>query len=168
MRLLIIRHGDAGDAVEWARTGRPDDERPLTEEGREEMLAVARGLSVIEPEVDLIVTSPLVRAMQTAEAVASAYANAERETLDALRPDAALQEFVDWLRAHREYSLVAAVGHNPHLSDLASWLAAHADAVDMKKGSAVLLEFDDDIGEATADLLWYMKPKELIALTTDG
>lgn len=164
MRLLLIRHGDAGDYREWARSGRPDDERPLTDEGRDEMLAVARGLNVIEPEVDVIATSPLVRAVQTADAVASVYPNAQRETIDALHPDASFQDFVDWLRAHRRHALVMAVGHNPHLSDLASWLAAHADAVDMKKGSAVLLEFDDDIGEATADLLWYMKPKELIEL----
>lgn len=163
MRLLLIRHGKAGDATEWVRSGRSDDERPLTEEGREEMFDVARGLNVIEPEVDVIATSPLVRAMQTAEAIASMYPNAERETTDALHPAASFQDFVDWLRAHRRHGLVAAVGHNPHLSDLAGWLAAHADAVDMKKGSAVLLEFDDDIGEATADLLWYLKPKELIA-----
>ena len=167
MRLLLIRHGKAGDRDEFAKTGRPDEERPLTAEGLEEMRAVARGLQVLEPRIDVIATSPLTRAVQTADGVAERYPDAARETIDALGPGARFGEFARWLSSHRNAGLVAAVGHNPHLSELAEWLGTGGDSVDMKKGSALLLEFDDDIGEATAELVWYRKPRELIALADE-
>jgi phosphohistidine phosphatase len=186
MRLLLIRHGKAGDREDFARSGRPDDERPLTAEGLEEMRGVARGLAVVCPRLDVIASSPLTRAVQTADAVAARFPDAAREIVDCLRPDAPFPDFVDWLRGHRARDRVAAVGHNPHLSDLGRWLTGgDDDDADMKKGSARLLAFPgDDVGTAgddvrtgddagaggddvwagTAEGVWYRTPKELIAL----
>jgi phosphohistidine phosphatase len=71
MKLLIIRHAVAEERDAWANTGKSDDERPLTTEGRGKMARNARGLREGVPSVDLVATSPLVRARQTAEIVAS-------------------------------------------------------------------------------------------------
>ena len=164
MRLMLIRHGKAEDRDDFAKTGEPDEKRPLTPRGRKEMRAVALGLRVSEPHIDVIATSPLTRAIETADAVAERYPEATHETIAALTPAAPFADFVEWLRGHHARGLVAAVGHNPHLSDLASWLTGDDDDIDMKKGSALLLEFGEEIGAGTAELLWYRKPKKLIAL----
>ena len=71
--LLVIRHGHAGDAEEFASTGRSDDERPLSEKGVRDMPRVAKGLASLIERIDLLAASPLVRARQTAEFVATAY-----------------------------------------------------------------------------------------------
>ena len=164
MQLLLIRHGEAGEARDWAKTGRPDDERPLTDEGAEEMRAVAAGLRVAVPHIDVIATSPLTRALQTADAVAERYADATRVTIGELAPDQRPFAFVDWLSAHEWADVVAAVGHNPHLSELATWLLEDDELIDMKKASALLIDFPDQIGKRSGRLIWYRKRKELIGL----
>lgn len=164
MQLLLIRHGDAGDAHEWAKSGRPDDERPLTDEGTDEMRAVARGLRVVVPRIDLIASSPLTRALQTADLVAEQYADATRVTIGELVPHQRPFAFVDWLTTHAWADVVAAVGHNPHLSELATWLLGDDELIDMKKASALLIDFPGDVGKRGGRRIWYRKRKELIAL----
>ena len=85
MKLLVIRHGPAGDREAWATEGRDDRLRPLTPDGKKEMRQVAKGLRTLIPGIDLIATSPLVRAAQTAEIVAKQYAT-ESVALEALAP----------------------------------------------------------------------------------
>ena len=164
MKLLLIRHGKAEDRDEFAKTGEPDDNRPLTSKGRKEMRAIARGLESMVPAIDVLATSPLTRAVETADAVAERFSSAARETIDALVPDAPFDAFAEWLRRIEGAELVAAVGHNPHLSELAEWLHGGAPGIDMKKGSALLLELDPNVRTGSAELLWYRTPKELIAL----
>jgi phosphohistidine phosphatase len=168
MKLLLIRHGKAEDRDEFAKTGESDEKRPLTSKGQKEMRAIARGLERIVPRIDVLATSPLTRAVETAEAVAERFSSAKRETINALVPDASFNAFAEWLRMHGRAALVAAVGHNPHLSDLAEWLHGRAAGIDMKKGSALLLELDADVRAGAAQLVWYRKPKELIALAVCG
>lgn len=163
MDLLLIRHGKAEDRDAFARTGRPDDLRPLTGRGRREMRENARGLRALVGPLDVLATSPLVRAAQTADEVAAAFPEATRETIDSLRPSARFADFVDWLVAHRDRARLAAVGHNPHLSELAAHLCRRHEQFDMKKGSAVLLHFADEPAPGSATLVWYRKPKELRA-----
>ena len=86
MNLLVVRHGLAEDREAFKRTGRSDDLRPLTDRGRRRMRRNARGLAkVIRP--DLLVTSPLTRAVQTAEILSAAFELEVATTLEALRPD---------------------------------------------------------------------------------
>src|SRR3954471_16837400 len=73
MLVLIIRHGRAGDPAEFARSGMGDDLRPLTVEGRKRMRRNAEGLKAIVGKIDVIVTSPLVRTVETAQIVAKAF-----------------------------------------------------------------------------------------------
>src|SRR5882724_2462532 len=67
VRLLVVRHAIAEDPAVFAATGRSDAERPLTEKGRRRMRRVARGLKKLVPAIDGLATSPLVRAVETAE-----------------------------------------------------------------------------------------------------
>src|SRR5438094_8995307 len=114
MDLLIIRHAIAEDKDVFAQTEQGDDERPLTDEGREKMKRGAEGLRSVAPEISLLATSPLVRARQTAEIVANAYTISIGETTDVLRPDSSLDDFMGWVAPHAQESVVAVVGHDPH------------------------------------------------------
>jgi len=166
MRLLIIRHAIAEDKEVWARTGHNDDERPLTEEGRRKMGLGAKGIQRAIDAVDLLASSPLVRARQTAQIVADAFKVNRIETTKALLPDAPLPDFVAWLERHADMQMVAAVGHEPHLGMLATWLMTDIEdsRVDLKKGAACLLEFDGKPESGGARLCWAIAPAQLRAI----
>ena len=79
MQLLVIRHAIAMEREEWAKSGRPDSDRPLTDTGRRRMRKNARGLQRVSPHPDVIATSPWLRAADTARVVADRSINLPRE-----------------------------------------------------------------------------------------
>ena len=163
--LLVIRHGHAGDAEEFASTGRSDDERPLSEKGMRDMPRVAKGLTTLVEQVDLLAASPLVRARQTAEFVATAYGITLGKSVELLRPSSSLEAFVDWIAKAPSSGVVAIVGHDPHLSRLVTWLMSGVDSpnVVLKKGGCALLEFERGIDGGAGALRWLLTPSQLIA-----
>jgi phosphohistidine phosphatase len=165
MRLLVVRHATAADKDEFARTGKSDDLRPLTPAGKREMRDVARGVREVVPEVDAMATSPLVRAMQTAEILGDAY-DRKPVPVEWLRPEAPYEDFAQWARSHRDKEMAVIVGHEPHLSGLVSWLLAGSERalLELKKGAACLLEIEEAAGPASGTLLWSMAPKHLRAI----
>ena len=165
MKLVIVRHADAGDSEEFAKTGQPDALRPLSDKGRQQMKDGVPGLAKLVPKCDLIVTSPYTRAVQTANYVATAYEAPVLET-STLEPETAPDDFVHWLREGEEADVVIATGHEPHLGLLVTWLMTGASEshVDLKKGAACQLDFDGDIRKGTGVLRWLMGPRELAAL----
>ena len=169
MRLIIIRHGIAEDKEVWERTGHSDDERPLTEEGRRKMILNAKGLRRAIDSIDLLATSPLVRARQTAQIVADAFKVTRIETTKALVPDAPMREFDEWLGRHGDMKVVAAVGHEPHLGTLATWLMTDIEdsRVDLKKGAACMLEFEGKPESGGGRLCWSIAPGQLRDLGGD-
>jgi phosphohistidine phosphatase len=162
---LVVRHAAAEDKDEFARTGRSDDLRPLTADGKRDMREATRGLRTVVPKIDVLATSPLVRAIETAEILGAAY---EREhfVVDALRPESPYEELARWARQHAKKDLIVLVGHEPHLSGLVSWLLAGTSSsfLDLKKGAACLLEIEDAAAAASATLLWSVTPRQLRAL----
>jgi phosphohistidine phosphatase len=166
MHLLIIRHGIAEDKDAWAATGRSDDERPLTDEGRRKMILNAKGMRGALESIDLLATSPLVRARQTAQIVADAFKVTRIETTKSLVPDAPMREFIEWMQRHEDANVVAAVGHEPHLGTLATWLMTDIEdsRVDLKKGAACLLEFDGRPESGAGRLCWSIAPSQLRAM----
>jgi phosphohistidine phosphatase len=166
MRLLVIRHGLAGDREEFAFTGRPDSERPLTKEGRVKMKRSASGLARIVPELDLIATSPLVRAVQTAEIVADAFGGMDLTIVDELSPEHAADDMLPWVRSHDPGTVIGVVGHEPHLGFLVGWLLTgrHESFVELKKGAACMLAFDDPPAAGGATLEWLLQPGHLRTL----
>src|SRR5258708_39107238 len=93
MELLVIRHGVAMDKEEFAKAGTSDDLRPLTSAGMEEMKEIARGLRELVKKIDVLATSPLVRAVQTAEIIGGAHDVPAGETTTALSPASGREGF---------------------------------------------------------------------------
>lgn len=164
MQLLVIRHAIAEERETFARTGQGDDLRPLTAEGRRRMRRAARGLRRAVPRIAVLAASPLVRAAQTAEVVARAYGLPEWDTWAELAPGAPPGMLLDRLRSlHVQGGPVAVVGHEPDLGEMVSWfLSGHARSfLEMKKGSACLLELDGPPDPERARLLWHLAPAHL-------
>jgi phosphohistidine phosphatase len=163
MRLLVIRHAVAMEKDDFARTGRSDDERPLTAAGRKEMARAARGLRALVPTLDALTPSPLVRARQTSDIVARAYRMQVGPAARALDPDATPTAFVRWLARHRQTDIVAVVGHEPHLGSLATWLVAGVNErhIELKKGGACMLRFDAKPRRGAAHMEWLLTPNQL-------
>lgn len=167
MNLLVIRHAIAEDKERFAATGRKDDVRPLTEEGRSKMRRAALGLRTVVGRIGQLASSPLVRARETAEIVAPELGVARVEIVDALRPDRSYGELLEWLQGiapnDDEDRVVAIVGHEPHLSGLVTWLMTGGDEsrIELKKGAACLLRFDRAPEQGEAVLRWSLTPSQL-------
>jgi phosphohistidine phosphatase len=163
MKLVLVRHAIAEDREAFAATGAADEARPLTKKGRKRMRRAARGLREIVDDVDMIATSPLVRAAQTAEIIAAEYDAVQLVTCPFLAPDAAPQSFVEWLKRLEDVPTVVAVGHEPHIGILAAFLVTGNEQAlcGMKKGSAALVEFDDEVKSGGASIRWFATPAQL-------
>lgn len=169
MHLLIIRHAVAEDREAFAASGQDDSLRPLTKDGRKKMRVVAAGLSEVAPAIDVLATSPYVRAAETADIVASAFHRPASHTVEALTPERPAAEFVDWMHTIDGADVVAAVGHEPHLGRLVSWLvsARKQPFLELKKGGVCLLDLGPAPSPGTARLLWALTPKQLRHLAPD-
>jgi phosphohistidine phosphatase len=163
MQLLVIRHARAESVKEFAKTNQNDDLRPLTTDGRERMRLGAAGLHKLVDEIDVLATSPLVRARQTAEIVAAEFGGLAIVEIDALRPGSAPEAFGKWLESAGSLETIAIVGHNTHLRELVGWLITGSpDAiVQIKKGAAVMLKLSAHRPDKTATLLWSLAPRQL-------
>jgi phosphohistidine phosphatase len=163
MYLLVIRHAAAMEKEEFARTGRSDDERPLTPAGKKEMARVARGLRELVPKLDALAPSPLVRSRETAAIVARAYRRKVDAATRSLEPKARPTSFARWLATQRKTATVAVVGHEPHLGALVTWLLAGVDErrVELKKAGACLLRFDGKPRRDGARMEWLLTPAQL-------
>lgn len=167
MKLLLIRHAIAEEREDFARTGKDDRLRPLTDEGRKKMKQAARGLRTLVSDIDLLATSPLTRAAQTAAILDSVYGGLEEVEIEELSPEATPEAFLRWLR-RQEGEVLAAVGHEPSLGQILSWLLTGTERrlFVFRKGGACLLEFPDGNEPAggTATLLWALTPAQLRTL----
>jgi phosphohistidine phosphatase len=167
MNLLVIRHAIAEDKEAFAKTGRNDDLRPLTDAGRSKMRRGAQGLRAVVGRAALLASSPLVRARETAEIVAPTLGIARVEIVEALRPDRSYDEMVKWLRTrdvpNDDDRIVAVVGHEPHLSGLVTWLMTGSDEsrLELKKGGACLLRFDGEPSKGGGTMRWLLTPAQL-------
>lgn len=172
MNLLVVRHAIAEDKERFAATGRSDDQRPLTEEGREKMRRAAEGLKQVARRAHLLASSPLLRARETAELIAPALRVPRIELVDALRPDQRYEDFLTWLRDREspnakdeedDERTIAIVGHEPHLSGLVTWLMTGRteSRLELKKGAACLLEFPRTPASGAAVLRWALTPAVL-------
>lgn len=164
MELILVRHAKAGgrDAGQW-----PDDSlRPLTGEGREKMRAAAAGLRRVIREVDRIVTSPYLRAAETAEILAAAYGSQMSvETCKELCPGGSFPALVSFLRKRPGCLRVMLVGHETDLSQLAAALiGGDGDGFAFKKGGACLIEFEREAELGSGRLVWWLTPALLRAL----
>ncbi len=168
MELLVIRHGIAEDRETFAATGKDDRLRPLTAKGRRKLREAVRGLRAAVGGVELVASSPLVRAVQTARIVARAYDRPVVEVAE-LEPDRSPEGFAEWL-ARRHEAAVAAVGHEPMLSLTVSFLLAGRPGtfLGLKKGAACLVAFPGRVEPGAGVLQWLAPPRLLRGLGVSG
>jgi phosphohistidine phosphatase len=157
--LYLIRHGIAeerGDA--W-----PDDtKRPLTKEGIDRLKKEARGLASIGVTFDIVLTSPLVRAKQTAEAIASAFnAKPSIVTIESLAPGASHQAILADLEKHARRKRLALVGHEPGLGEFVARLIGARRPVELKKGAVCRVDIEALPPGGPGALRWLLTPKML-------
>lgn len=140
MDLFLIRHGIAIERSHQL----PDADRYLTTAGEKKTRKVAERLVASGTQVELILTSPLVRARQTAEILQAAEFAPQIETFQPLAPDGNMQLWVNWLQVH-DYRAVALVGHQPDLGHWAEQLVyGHIqDKLILKKAGIIGLKVGD-------------------------
>lgn len=171
MKLLVIRHARAENAEEFGKANPNDDLRPLTEDGRARMQLACAGLHRVVLEINLLASSPLARARQTADIVAAEYGGLAIVEIDQLRPDAELTALYQWLQEAGEQATVAVVGHDAHLNPLVGWLLTGKPktVVRIKKGGAVMLKMrrspPDRERSRRAVLLWSLTASQLRMLS---
>lgn len=169
LTLVLIRHAIAEDRAEFARTGRGDDQRPLTGKGRRRMRLAAAGLRRVLPELGVLASSPLERAWQTAGIVSEAYGGMPIDRLDAAASGDG-DELLEMLRATTPGTAIAVVGHEPTHGGWTGWLLTGREAgfVGYRKGEACALGFRGDVRPGSAELLWKLRPRHLRALGSEG
>ena len=158
MRLLVMRHADAGEAD--PRRYPDDRDRPLTDHGRREHRAVATALVRMDLRPTRLYTSPLLRARETAEITSEVLGGPAPELLDALSDHFSLVHVLEVLAQQGDDALVACVGHEPSLSGLAALLLHPQGAVRiaMPKSGVIGLESAGPPRPGGARLLFALPP----------
>jgi phosphohistidine phosphatase len=149
MQLYFLRHGEA----DWPDWSKPDDERPLTDFGKKEVRQVAKFLDRLKVKPDLIVTSPLPRASQTAEVAAEQLKTKLRQD-EALEPGFGISELRSVLTRHRSKVLML-VGHEPDFTSVISALTGAS--LKLSKAGVALIDINPETEEGK--LLWLFPPK---------
>ncbi|MGC1380314.1 MAG: phosphohistidine phosphatase SixA [Candidatus Baltobacteraceae bacterium] len=159
MKCYFLRHGLAAEPAEW----RGDDfDRPLTREGRERMEREAKAIADLALGLDVIVTSPLARARQTAEIVAQRLKMGARLIEDKrLGNGLGVDRLGALLAEHAGAESLMLVGHEPSMSATIGRLAGGA-GIELKKGALACVELADP-SSRTGTLLWLLPPKVLSA-----
>lgn len=159
MNLYIIRHAIAVDAE--TSEYESDSERPLTDKGRKKMRQIAKGLRNLGVEFDLILSSPFVRARETAEILADVFKMKKKIGFsDNLIPMGNPELLITEVNEKYPVESIAVVGHEPHLSSLVSMLVGENGKIDvtLKKGGVCYLSADDLRQERHATLQWLLTP----------
>jgi len=142
-----------------------DAERPLTVEGVAKMQRATRGMRAMELRFDLIISSPFLRAKQTAEIVAGAFDLGKRlEFSPTLAPEGNPKDLMDSLkRCHSKRNSVLLVGHEPYLGRLISLLLSGSTSlpIELRKGGLCKLSVDTLRYGRCAMLEWLLTPKQL-------
>jgi len=149
MQLYFLRHGEA----DWPGWTKPDDERPLTDFGKKEARQVAKFLNRLEVKPNLVVTSPLQRALQTAEVAAEQLKTKLRQD-EALEPGFGISELRTVLKRHGSKVLML-VGHEPDFSTVISALTGAS--LKLSKAGVALIDIDPEAEKGR--LLWLFPPK---------
>jgi phosphohistidine phosphatase len=160
MRLLLIRHANAGDhdPSQW-----PDDrDRPLTDKGRKTHRRVSRLLGKLDLVPGLVLTSPWIRAAQTAAIVVETLALPDPPVpCDALATEPDVTRLAEFTSGAAPDATVAMVGHSPWMEELAAMLlggSSTAVDIDFPKSGVLGIELDQ-MEEGAGQLLFFIRPK---------
>ncbi len=168
MKLVLVRHADAGDRLKWRRAGRPDEDRPLSKKGRNQAKVLARRMRFLFKNADLVLTSPLVRALETAEILQEKSARARPKRLrlvevDELKPLTAPEVTLEKVKTFKAQKILVMVGHEPHLGRFLSFILTGRghESFDISKGAIALVEFEGEIEKGRGRLTCFLQPTHL-------
>ncbi len=144
MEVYLIRHGIAAERGTYAY----DEQRPLVPKGIDKTTKVARSLLAKRINFDLILTSPLTRAYQTAEILHQVGLCQTVRTFAPLKPEGDIQAWLAWLQTEKnrqKYTSLALVGHQPDLGDWAEMLiwGTIKKQIEVKKAGVIGLILPD-------------------------
>jgi len=164
MNLYLLRHGIAAAADEPGIES--DHERPLTPKGIKRMRKAAKGLRRLAIPFDVVLTSPLIRASQTAEIVAEELGlQTELQKISGLAPESSVDNLLFGLTRFQNPEHLLLVGHQPLLGETAVFLLrgkekSHLD-IPLKKGGICRIEIDALPPTKPGTLHWLLVPKQL-------
>ena len=170
MKLYLLRHAIAEDPDPGKY---PDDsQRPLTRGGHEKMMKIALALHKLDKRIDLILSSPFLRACQTAE-IAQKYLHLNKDRLvliDQLAPLGAPSDLIAEIQAKYMFESLLLVGHEPDLSRLISMLISGDTtlSITMKKGGICCLSVDELVAGKCATMEWLINPAQVDSLEFHG
>ncbi|HKY55951.1 MAG TPA: phosphohistidine phosphatase SixA [Anaerolineales bacterium] len=165
MDLYIIRHAIAVD--HGAPGYEEDSQRPLTDKGRKKMRQIAKGLRTLGVEFDMILSSPYVRARETAEILAEVFKMKKKLAFsDNLIPMGEPELLIAEINEKNSVQSLTLVGHEPHLSNVIGYLTTETKNLDvtLKKGGVCYLTADDLHQEHRATLEWLLTPGILMEI----
>jgi phosphohistidine phosphatase len=160
MQLYILRHATA---IPRGTLGYPTDDRPLTEEGIAKFIECAKAINTIAGSFDVIISSPLVRALHTAKILAE-HTSFTKEIIitEHLLPGSPQRSLFKFLSNYKQSEKVCIIGHEPHLGFIASKLIGTDNSViEFKKGAMCRIDIDKITVENHGKLIWLMQPKQL-------
>ncbi len=161
MIIYFLRHASAGDPLV---NPKKDEKRALDKDGIEQCGYVGRALAAIDAQVDVIISSPLKRATQTASLVGNEMGyEGKLQIENALRPETAFSDFRRMLEKYSAQESIMVVGHNPNLSQFLGSVISESGceaSVDLKKGAVARV----DMRRNSGTLLWCLTPKALRTL----
>lgn len=159
MNLILIRHAEA---VSHGAPGiASDEDRPLTDNGRAQARALAEAMQKRQYRPDALATSPLVRAVQTAEEMAAVWGLSPENVLhcDHLAPGGRRRKLSKFLLSLTG-STIALVGHQPDIEELTGWLIGTKQTMlEFAKGGAACVKTGLDLGKACGTLQWLVTPE---------
>ena len=161
MILYFLRHASAGESLSDAKK---DRKRPLDSVGITQSHSVGRALAALDVQPEMIISSPLTRATQTASLVANELGFEGKIQIEqALVPEASFSDFSEMLRRVSNAESVIVVGHNPNLSEfLGKMIGGRSNPadIDLKKAGVARVEMRRSGGRLT----WYLTPKIISTL----
>jgi phosphohistidine phosphatase len=159
MDLFILRHGEAGKTIP---SGSTDSKRPLTVTGEKEMVIISKALRKMGVRLDVILTSPLKRARQTADIVAKEFkAQNKLRQMRELSPEGDKKALYQNLSSFKEGTSILLVGHSPYLSEMVSEIVSDDSSVrlDLKKGGIVRIRVTVAAPKLKGELRWLVSPR---------
>ncbi|MBV8863778.1 MAG: histidine phosphatase family protein [Acidobacteriaceae bacterium] len=157
VQVHLLRHGIAEDG----HAGLPDADRALTSDGRKKLRQVLQTAAKANVQPTLILSSPLKRALQTAE-IAKRTLRYHGEILQTkvLAPGSSVEQVWDEIRAHRDENALLLTGHNPLFEQLAGYLLNHPSMkMDFKKGALLRIDIETFGAEPRGILRWCITAK---------
>lgn len=160
LELFLVRHAIAAERG----PNYPDDrERPLTGAGIARFKTAVEGLKGLDVKIELVLTSPLVRAAHTADLLAAGIGGKPRvEPIDALAPGGRITQVIEAIaKFSKRTRHLALVGHEPDLGELAARLLRARGTIEFKKGAVCCLEMDGAMPAGPGTLRWLLPPRAL-------